>query len=86
MQITISTKYEIGQKVYLCKTETTFKDGNFINATVPDMNPYVITSIRVHQYANGYASIYYRIDGKQNSVREDQVFNSIEELKSFCYE
>lgn len=86
MQITVNTKYEIGQKVYLCKSETTFKDGSFINVIVPDMNPYVITSIRVHQYTNGYFSVYYRIDGKQNSIREDQVFGSIEELKLFCYE
>lgn len=86
MQITVNTKYEIGQKVYLCKTETAFKDGAFVNITVPDINPYIITSIRINQYLNGYYSIYYRIDGKQIPIREDQVFESIEAAKSFCYE
>ena len=43
----------------------------------PDPTPYIITSIRIHVYPD-YTSIYYRIDGKQESIREDKVFSSLE--------
>lgn len=48
MQITVNTKYEIGQQVYLCKTKLKFKDGDFVNASVPNLNPFTVTSIRIH--------------------------------------
>ena len=73
MQITVNTKYEIGQQVYLCKTKLKFKDGDFVNASVPNLN---LSS----------QSIYYRLDGLQKSIREDQVFESIEAAKKFCHE
>lgn len=31
-----------------------------------------------------YTSIYYRIDGKQESIREDKVFSSLEEVEAHC--
>ena len=37
MQITVNSKYEIGQQVYLCKTKLKFKDGDFVN----DSNAFV---------------------------------------------
>ena len=83
MQITVNTKYEIGQQVYLCKTKLKFKDGDFVNASVPNLNPFTVTSIRIHLSSQ---SIYYRLDGLQKSIREDQVFESIEAAKKFCHE
>ena len=68
MQITVNTKYEIGQQVYLCKTKLKFKDGDFVNASVPNLNPFTVTSIRIHQHLSSQ-SIYYRLDGLQKSIR-----------------
>ena len=85
MQITINSKFEIGQEVFIFKTDIKFKEGYFINVNTPDPNPYIITSIRIHQYS-GYQSIYYRLDGIQKSIREDQVFSSIEEVQKYCHE
>ena len=85
MQIVINSKYEIGQQVYLCNTKLKFKKGEFVNISVPNLNPFTITSIRVHQHPHTQ-SIYYRLDGLQRSIREDQVFESIEAPKQFCHE
>ena len=92
MQITVNSKYEIGQQVYLCKTKLKFKDGDFVNLgigvplmCVPNLNPFTVTSIRIHQHPNSQ-SIYYRLDGLQKSIREDQIFESIEAAKKFCHE
>lgn len=83
MTTTIPTKYDIGQKVYLKKTALDFSQGYFIDVEVPDPTPYIITSIRIHVYPD-YTSIYYRIDGKQESIREDKVFSSLEEVEAHC--
>ena len=85
MQITVNTKYEIGQQVYLCKTKLKFKDGDFVNASVPNLNPFTVTSIRIHQHLSSQ-SIYYRLDGLQKSIREDQVFESIAAAQTVVHE
>lgn len=81
MITTIPTKYDIGQKVYLKKTALDFSRGLMLK--FPDPTPYIITSIRIHVYPD-YTSIYYRIDGKQESIREDKVFSSLEEVEAHC--
>lgn len=79
MELIIHTKYAIGQEVYLKKTALDFSRGYFIDW----YNPYRITSIRTHTYP-GYVSIYYRLDGKQESIREDKIFSSLEEVEAHC--
>lgn len=83
MNINLTTKYDLGQKVYMCKTALDFSRGYFIDVMVPDSTPYTITSIRTHNYP-GYASIYYRLDGKQESYREDKLFRTMEEVQAYC--
>jgi len=83
MELIIHTKYAIGQEVYLKKTALDFSRGYFIDVEVPDTTPYRITSIRTHTYP-GYVSIYYRLDGKQESIREDKIFSSLEEVEAHC--
>ncbi len=82
MTTTIPTKYDIGQKVYLKKTALDFSR-EYDSSMFPDPTPYIITSIRIHVYPD-YTSIYYRIDGKQESIREDKVFSSLEEVEAHC--
>ena len=84
-QLPGSEDLTVGQQVYLCKTKLKFKDGDFVNASVPNLNPFTVTSIRIHQHPNSQ-SIYYRLDGLQKSIREDQIFESIEAAKKFCHE
>lgn len=83
MVSTIHTKYNIGQEVYLKKTALDFSRGYFIDVEVPDPTPYIVTSIRVHMYPD-YVSVYYRLDGKQESIREDKVFSSLAEVVENC--
>ena len=45
----------------------------------------------IKEYANysqhpNSQSIYYHLDGLQKSIREDQIFESIEAAKKFCHE
>lgn len=80
MQITVNSKYEIGQQVYLCKTKLKFKDGDFVNASVPNLNPFTVTSIRIHQHPNSQ-SIYYRLDGLQNLFEKIRFLNLLKQLK-----
>lgn len=35
-------------------------------------------------FSRGYVSIYYRLDGKQESIREDKIFSSLEEVEAHC--
>lgn len=75
MELIIHTKYAIGQEVYLKKTALDFSRGYFINVEVPDT-----TLIELPLYV----SIYYRLDGKQESIREDKIFSSLEEVEAHC--
>lgn len=74
------TTYDIGQKVYLKKLLLTFLEDISLMLKFPDPTPYIITSIRIHVYPD-YTSIYYR---KQESIREDKVFSSLEEVEAHC--
>ena len=74
-----------GRKLIASRCAKFFKDGDFVNASVPNLNPFTVTSIRIHQHPNSQ-SIYYRLDGLQKSIREDQIFESIEAAKKFCHE
>lgn len=80
MITTIPTKYDIGQKVYLKKTALDFFEDISL---MLKFQIQLLTSIRIHVYPD-YTSIYYRIDGKQESIREDKVFSSLEEVEAHC--
>lgn len=61
----------------------TFLEDISLMLKFPDLTPYIITSIRIHVYPD-YTRIYYRINGKQEFIREDKVFSSLEEVEAHC--
>lgn len=83
MELIIHTKYAIGQEVYLKKTALDFSRGYFIDVEVPDTTLIELPLLE-HIHTQDTVSIYYRLDGKQESIREDKIFSSLEEVEAHC--
>lgn len=82
MDLSIKTKYNIGQEVYIPKKDIVFYKGSFINTLIPDTTPYKIVSIKIRIQST--LTIYYYLNNKQDAIIEDKVFESLESLEKYC--
>lgn len=83
MEINISTKFTVGQEVFICRPDWHFVEGKYVSNYIPDPQPYKITSVRVHVY-NDYTSVYYRLDGHTKPFKEKWIHETVEEAEKAC--
>ena len=81
----ITTKFDIGGKVWTRLVYPTFNMGNFGDFLLPIEDPVTVSAIYIVK-TDKTESIKYKFNEISEICNEDEVFSTFEELKNYCNE
>ncbi len=83
MKISIETKFDIGQIVYLCQKTPRFEEGAFVDTYAVDTAPRTVKDIIV-SYLDSGSHIFYVFEDIITMIPEYLVFSTLEKAEEWC--